>query len=193
MLRIATEADVPQMLDIYGPYVQNTTYSFEYDIPSPEEFMRRFQIYTRQFPWLVWEEQGRVLGYAYASAPFERAAYNWCAESSIYLAPQAQGRGIGKMLYAALEAILTHQGYRINYALITSENQASLAFHQKLQYRKVANFPNCGWKQGRWLGVIWMEKQLNPVDFVVNPPISWPSIRQDHQKFSDILANLSLS
>lgn len=193
MLRFATQEDVAQMLAIYAPYVQHTTYSFEYEVPDEEEFMRRFRTYTAQFPWLVWEEQGRVLGYAYGSAPFDRAAYGWCAESSIYLAPEAQGRGIGRKLNTALEQILEKQGYRVLYALVTTENEASLAFHRKLGFETTAVFPNCGWKFGRWLGVVWMEKRLGCVEFVENAPISWLSIGESAQFFSDILANLSLS
>ena len=106
MLRIATEKDVPAILDIYGPYVLNTTASFEYTVPTEAEFLARFRDITAQFPWLVWEEQGRILGYAYGSAPYTRAAYSWCAEPSIYLREEARGRGIGRKLYGALEAIL---------------------------------------------------------------------------------------
>ena len=73
MIRFALESDVPAMLAIYAPYVQHTTVSFEYEVPSPEEFIRRFRSITEQFPWLVWEEDGQVLGYAYAAKPFERA------------------------------------------------------------------------------------------------------------------------
>ena len=75
MIRIATENDVPQMLAIYAPYILNTTHTFEYDVPSREEFLQRFRDLTKQFPWLVWEEDGKILGYAYGSAPFARAAY----------------------------------------------------------------------------------------------------------------------
>ena len=121
MIRIATERDLPAILDIYGPYVQNTTASFEYTVPTLEEFTRRFEEITAQFPWLVWEEEGCVLGYAYGSAPFSRAAYRWSGESSIYLAPQAHGKGIGRQLYAVLEAMLKAQGYRKTYAIVTSE------------------------------------------------------------------------
>ena len=109
-IRIATENDLPQILAIYGPYVENTTISFEYDIPTAEAFRDRFRSITKQFPWLVWEEDGVILGYAYSCAPFERAAYRWCAEPSIYLMPEARGKGIGRKLYEALEQILTEQG-----------------------------------------------------------------------------------
>ena len=193
MLRIAEEQDVPQMLAIYAPYILTTTASFEYDVPSQEEFLRRFRTITAQFPWLLWEEDGVILGYAYGSAPFERMAYSWCSEASIYLRPEARGKGIGRKLYDALEAILTRQGYRVVYAIITSENAASVAFHSKSGYKTVGNFPECGYKFGRWMGVIWMEKRLNPVGNVSNLPVSWQSIRQNRQKFSDILDILSLS
>ena len=79
MVRNATEADVAAILAIYAPYVLHTTATFEYDVPTQEEFMQRFRDITRQFPWLVWEEDGAILGYAYASAPYTRAAYRWCA------------------------------------------------------------------------------------------------------------------
>lgn len=98
-IRPATAADLPEMREIYRPFVERTAVSFEYQVPTPEEFSLRFTQHIAQFPWLVWEEQGRVLGYAYAGAPWERAAYRWCAESSVYLAPEARGRGVGKALY----------------------------------------------------------------------------------------------
>ena len=161
MIRFAKEADIPAILDIYGPYVLNTAISFEYTVPTQEEFTERFRSITAQFPWLVWEEEGTVLGYAYGSLPFGRAAYRWCAASSIYLAPQAQGKGIGKKLYAALESVLTQQGYRKTYAIITSDNPGSLEFHQKQGFRCVGEFPDCGYKFSRFYGVVWMEKLLN--------------------------------
>ena len=120
MIRFATEKDLSAMLAIYKPYVENTTYSFEYEVPSREVFARRFHDHVAQFPWLVWEEDGTVLGYAYAGAPWERAAYRWCAEVSIYLDNRIHGRGIGRQLYDRLEEILTKQGYRVSYALITT-------------------------------------------------------------------------
>ena len=162
MIRFATEADIPAILEIYGPYVLNTCYSFEYTVPTLEEFTHRFREITKQFPWLVWEENGMVLGYAYGSAPFSRAAYQWSAESSIYLAPQAQRKGIGRKLYAALEDILRAQGYRKTYAIITTANEGSLAFHKAVGFRFVANMPECGYKFGQIHGITWLEKILNP-------------------------------
>ena len=193
MIRIATEADIPAMLAIYGPYVENTAYSFEYTVPTVEAFTARFQNYTRQLPWLVWEENGKVLGYAYGSLPFERAAYAWCGEVSIYLAPEIQGKGIGRKLYAVLEEIMWRQGYRVIYSLITTENKGSLQFHEKLGYTQTAVFPNCGFKFGRWLGIVWMEKRSNAVEMPTNPPVSWRAIVENDRKLSEILDTLSLS
>ena len=113
-----------------------------------------------------------MLGYAYGSLPFSRAAYRWCASASIYLDPAARGRGIGKKLYAALEALLQAQGYRKIYAVITSSNPASRIFHEKMGYRFVAEFPECGYKFGKFYGVIWMEKPLNTGKAPQNFPIS---------------------
>lgn len=193
MIRIAVEADVPAILDIYAPYILNSTSTFEYVVPSLEEFTQRFAAITAQFPWLVWEEDGEILGYAYASPPYTRAAYAWCAEPSVYLRPQAWGRGIAAGLYDALETILKYQGYQVLYALVTQENTPSLRFHEKMGYEKRVLFPNCGFKFGRWLGLFWLEKRLTPVEIPSNMPISWTTIRDDAQKISDILATLSLS
>ncbi len=173
MIRIATEADLPAMLAIYRPYVENTTYSFEYDVPCLKTFTQRFYDHITQFPWLVWEEAGQVRGYAYAGAPWERAAYRWCAEISIYLHPAVHGRGIGRQLYRAVEDILTRQGYRVVYALVTTENRGSVAFHERLGYRLRTTFENCGYKHGKWLGVIWLEKWLNPLDAPEKFPVDW--------------------
>ena len=160
-IRPATAADLPRILEIYAPYVEHTAISFEYTVPTLEEFTGRFLTITAQFPWLVWEEDGSILGYAYGSLPFERAAYQWSAEASIYLCPEARGRGIGKSLYAALEDILRRQGYRKVYAIITTANEASVAFHKAVGYRHTATFPDCGYKFGTWYGTVWMEKDLN--------------------------------
>ncbi len=178
-VRIATNKDLGAMLAIYAPYVTDTAFSFEYSVPTLEEFTARFTAITTQFPWLVWEEDGLILGYAYGSAPFERAAYQWCSEASVYVAQHAHGQGIGKALYAALEMCLTRQGYRNVYALVTTENRASLAFHQAVGYRETARFPDCGFKLGRWHGVVWLEKLLNPVEIPSNSPVPFYSVVQN--------------
>ena len=193
MIRIATEQDIPRMLAIYTPYVENTTYSFEYTPPTLDAFTQRFAKYTAQCPWLVWEENGQVVGYAYGSLPFERTAYSWCAEVSIYLCPEAQGKGIGRKLYAAVEEILWRQGYRIIYALITSENEGSLRFHEKVGYTYCAQFNDCGIKFGRSLGVVWMEKKADFIEIPTAFPAPWRSIVENDRKLMDVLASFTLS
>ena len=98
------------------------------------------------------------------------------SEVSIYLHESIHGRGTGKQLYARLEDILTKQGYRVAYALITTENQGSVRFHEKLGYRYHSTFENCGYKLGRWLGVIWLQKQLNPLGDPEAFPEKWTQV-----------------
>ena len=193
MIRLATAGDVPAILEIYAPYVLTTTHSFEYTPPTLEEFHQRFDSTTAQFPWLVWEEDGKVLGYAYGSLPFKRSAYRWCCEVSIYLAPQIHGRGIGKKLYQVLEHILWLQGYRVIYSVITTENTGSIAFHEKVGYRHVAVLPGCGIKFGRTLGTVWMEKRSDSVETPSEFPVPWRFVVQNDRNLSHILATLSLS
>ena len=175
-IRMATVQDVPRILEIYAPYIENTVCSFEYTVPSLADFTQRFLKITRQFPWLVWEEDGLVLGYAYGSLPFARTAYQWSAEASIYLCPQAKGQGIGKKLYAALEDLLQKQGYKKVFAIITTANADSIAFHQAVGYRYVATLPDCGFKFGAWYGTVWMDKELNTWDTPPHAPIPFPEL-----------------
>ena len=170
-VRLATLQDLPEILEIYGPYVENTAISFEYTVPTPEAFTERFLQITAQFPWLVWEEAGRILGYAYGSRPFARTAYQWSAEASIYLRPEAWGRGIGRKLYEELEHLLQRQGYRKLYSIITTANESSIAFHEAVGYRYIATLPDCGYKLGKWYGTVWMEKDLNFFDAPPPEPI----------------------
>ena len=193
MIRIATTADVPAMLAIYGPYILQTAYTFEYTVPTETAFSARFASHTRQFPWLVWEETGQILGYAYGSAPFSRAAYQWCCEVSVYLAPHAQGRGIGKKLYAALEQILLRQGYRVIYALVSTENGGSIRFHERLGYRQIAVMPDCGVKFGRWVGIIYLEKRFQPEAIPSVAPCSWLELVENNRNFLENLGIFPLS
>lgn len=192
-IRLATQNDLPRILEIYAPYILTTPYSFEYTVPTAEEFALRFSRITQQFPWLVWEENGQVLGYAYGSAPFERAAYAWCAEASIYLCPESQGRGIGRSLYRALEKLLTMQGYQKLYVLIEGTNAVSLSFHRALGYQQFAAFTDCGYKFGGWHSIIWMEKILNSVKAPTTPPRSFPYLVENNEIPATFFDTFSLS
>ena len=193
MIRVATEKDISAILAIYGPYVRDTAASFEYSIPTEEEFLARFCHHTHYCPWLVWEEQGYVTGYAYAMPAFSREAFSWCAEVSVYLAPQAQGKGIGRRLYGALEALLGELGYRVLYAVITDDNGVSLDFHRRMGYGICGRLERCGVKFGRWWGVVRMEKRLNFVGIPTNKPKLWSEFVDNDEIIQNILDNLSLS
>lgn len=166
-IRSAALADARRLLDIYGYYVQNTAITFEYDIPSLAEFHRRIQTTLGRYPYLVVEEKGVILGYAYAGPFNGRAAYDWSCEVSIYLARSVQGQGLGRMLYEALENALRKMGILNLYACIACPRvedeyltQNSLRFHTRLGYALVGTFHCCGQKFGRWYDMVWMEKFL---------------------------------
>ncbi len=193
MIRLATEADIPAILDIYGPYILNTAWSFEYTVPTVETFTERFHHHTHYCPWLVWEEAGKVAGYAYAAPAFERAAFGWDAEVSVYLSPEIQGRGVGKKLYGALEKLVFSLGYQVLYAVVVEENEGSVAFHKALGYRSAMGLSRCGWKFDRWWSLIWLEKRAGIVENPTNPPILWSEFVKDAENLKNILDILSLS
>ena len=175
-IRIARSADAAAMRRIYASYVRYTAFTFEYVPPSEADFLGRFLRVTAQFPWLVWEEDGEVLGYAYADSAFERRAYGFLADLSVYLRQDVRGRGIGTKLYALLEEILRRQGYCRAYGIVTSENTASCRFHEALGYRRAAEFRNAGKKFGRWYGTVWFEKVLADGAPPLHFPVSWREI-----------------
>lgn len=174
MIREAMAADIPGMLAIYEYYVKETAVSFEYEVPTVEEFARRLQEHKEIYPWLVWEEDGEILGYAYAGRAFERAAYSWNAEISCYL--KEKGKGMGRRLYGIIEDILRRQGVRKVYAVVTSANEPSVAFHKAVGYKEVLTYKDVGYKLGSWYDVIWLEKQLCPLGDPETFPVSWRNL-----------------
>lgn len=173
IFREATRADLPAMLEIYRPYVENTTVSFEYETPSLEEFTTRFERITADFPWFVAEENGEIAGYAYADRAFERRAYAWDADLSVYISARFHKRGVGRRFYELLEDTLGRMGYIHLYALVTEENAASCAFHERMGYKVMCVMPQTGFKMGRWLAVTWYEKQLRDTPHPGNAPCSY--------------------
>lgn len=169
-IRPVRSSDIPVLANIYAYYVANTTISFEYVVPTESEFERRVNAFSSVCPYLVYCEGDKILGYAYAHPAFERAAYKWCAETTIYLSNESRGNGIGGKLYDALTRILELQGYRKLYAIIEASNTQSCAFHMKKGYKLVATFPNTGYKMERWLDVVWYERDLNGFDKSPNEP-----------------------
>ena len=163
MLRFATPAATEALLAIYASYI-GTTITFEYELPSVETFRERIETISQRYPYLLWEEGGKPLGYAYAHPFHERAAYQWSAELSVYLAPDARGRGLGRRLYAALTELLTLQGVRTAYALVTCPNEPSDRFHRAMGFSAIGAAHSAGYKNGGWHSVTFYEKPLQPYD-----------------------------
>lgn len=175
-IRAARPEDARALLEIYAPYVKETAITFEYQVPSEEEFRRRIETILKRYPYLVAEQNGEVLGYAYAHPFHERAAYGWTAEASIYLAKEARGRGLGRKLYETLEALLVRMGVRNLYACVAYPEQEdeyltgySAAFHTHMGYRKAGHLHQCGYKFGRWYGMLYLEKFLGSHEGSVEP------------------------
>ena len=161
IIRFAFESDVERLLDIYEPYITDTTVTFEYSVPSYNEFKERFLGVTSKYPWIVAEYRGEIIGYAYADKPLiNRSAYAWDADVSVYLSDEYRGKGGGSALYEALHALLSLLGYKTAYAVITGENTASLEFHRKFGYRAAGKLSGSGYKFGRWLDVYIMEYNI---------------------------------
>lgn len=170
MIRLANQADVPAILNIYAPYIRETAITFEYDVPEITEFKERFDSITARYPWLVWEENGKILGYAYGDRAFARSAYAWDADLSIYLDMSAQGKGIGGKLYGCLEEMLKNRGYFTLYALITAANEPSRKFHEKRGYVCEGVLKNSGFKMGKWYDVAWYALHMREAEDPGNAP-----------------------
>ncbi|MBO5525899.1 MAG: N-acetyltransferase [Clostridia bacterium] len=160
MIRDAKREDLPGILEIYAPYVTESTVSFEYEVPSLKAFEERFERITAFYPWLVCEIDGKVVGYAYLSRAFERKAYRFMADLSVYVDLGERGKGYGRALVEKIEEIAKKQRLCAIYAIVTEENGASKAFHEKMGYERMAIFPQSGYKFGKWLSVLWYRKKL---------------------------------
>ena len=160
-IRFAKPSDTRSLLDIYAPYVENTAITFEYEVPTIEDFAIRIEKTLEKYPYLVAEEDGVVVGYAYASTYYARAAYDWAVELSVYVSQDARGQGVGSKLYDALEEMLEQMGYIHFLACISLPNEASLALHRKRGYQQVAHFPKIGYKFECWHDIVWLQKSLD--------------------------------
>ena len=174
-LRPASLSDAPALRAIYAPYVEKTAITFEYTVPDVEAFAARMRATLRRYPYLVAVRGGEIVGYAYAGAFGERAAYAWAAEVSIYLREDQRRQGIGRRLYAALEALLRAQHVQTLYACIAYPDGAddvhltknSAQFHAHIGYRLVGEFSRCGYKFGTWYSMVWMEKHIGAHEAVL--------------------------
>lgn len=160
VIRHATALDAPGVAAIYEPFVRHTAVSFEVEPPTASEIAARM---ARSLAWLVLEQEGRVLGYAYAAPFHERAAYRWAVEVSIYLAEDVRGRGWGRWLLDELLKGLTLRGFVTAFAGTTLPNPASVGLFESAGFEKIAHQKNVGFKLGAWHDVGWWQRQLGPL------------------------------
>lgn len=159
-IRPVRAQDAGAIAEIYNEYIRNSTATFETEPLTAAEMRTRIAGIARAFPYFVYEEEGRVLGYCYAHPWRSRAAYCHTLETTIYLAPAQGGRGIGTRLMRTLLAACREAGCHVLIACITRENQSSRAFHQKMGFRRVSHFEEVGRKFNRWLDIEDYELRL---------------------------------
>ena len=178
-IRTAEVEDAERLLEIYAPYVTDTAITFEYEVPTVDEFRQRIRNTLKKYPYLVAEdEEGNLTGYAYANAFKGRAAYDWAVETSIYVKQGETGKGLGRLLHDALRKDLQQMGILNMCACISAPRKAtdggahswkdadpyltdnSILFHSHLGYRMVGRFMQCGYKFGHWYDMVWMEKHI---------------------------------
>ena len=167
LIRNATAADAPALLKIYAHYVENTAISFEWAVPTLENFRVRIVKTLESYPYFVAELDRKIVGYAYAGEFVGREAYKYSAELTIYLDKDYRGQGVGKKLYAELESRLKERGIKNLYACVAySEVEdeyltlASVKFHEQFGFKICGKFTDCGCKFGRWYSMVWMEKLI---------------------------------
>ena len=184
-IRLATSNDTEKLLEIYAPYVAKTSISFEYEIPSVEEFSARIEKTLKKYPYIVTEINGEILGYSYTSEFNKRDAYNWAVEISIYIKENKRKTGLGRKLYEAIEKISKAQNIINLNACIACPNvedryltRNSIEFHRHMGYKTVGKFHQCGYKFGRWYDVVWMEKIIRYHDSSPNPVILFPDLNK---------------
>lgn len=178
-IRPATPADARSLLAIYAYYVKHTAISFEYEVPTEDDFRARIERTSRRYPYLVAEQGGQVLGYAYAGQIGVRAAYDWSCEVTIYLDRSATKQGIGRALYEELERRLKEMGIVNLYACVArpdEDNEVlscnSADFHAHMGYAEVGRWHHCGYKLGQWCNIVWLEKIIGEHRHP-QPPVSF--------------------
>lgn len=186
-IRIAEEKDASGILNIYAPFIVNTTITFEYDLPTVTEFGERINKITKNYPWLVCTHEDEIAGYAYACAHRERKAYQWSAEVSVYVAENFRRAGIAKKLYHTLFELCRLQNIINLYAGIALPNEQSEKFHRQCGFQEVGIYKKIGYKLGAWHDVLWMYVAIkDPPDFP-DPFIPFPQI--DSKAREEVLIN----
>jgi phosphinothricin acetyltransferase len=160
LIRVATNDDAAAIAEIYAPYVDALSVSFEQRAPSPKEMARRIETITETYPWLIAESDGEVVGYAYGFRFRERWAYRFAVETAIYIAKHRQREGIGRRLYMALIRTLSAQGYTQALATIALPNENSIDMHEAVGFQRAGVWRGVGFKQGEWRDVGLWQRQL---------------------------------
>jgi phosphinothricin acetyltransferase len=176
-IRFVKENDAPAILEIYKPYVLHTAITFEYDVPAIDEYLEWIKVNTSEYPWLVCTLNEKIVGYAYASKFRYRTAYQWSPESTIYLSPDAQGKGIAGVLYRTLFSILELQGYFNVYAGVAIPNAKSEGLHLALGFKEIGVFENIGYKLGKWHNTRWFQLKLKEHTEQPESPLKVDSIK----------------
>jgi len=183
-IRFATQQDIPSLLRIYAQYI-DTAITFESILPSEQEFAHRMADIAEEYPCLVCETAGRVVGYAYAHRHMERAAYQWNAELSIYIDPSFVSKGLGRTFYEILIEILKLQEIRTVYGGVTIPNEKSERLHLSLGFHPIGTYHKAGHKRGQWHDVTWFEKEITP--YLLDPPPFLPVNQISREALEHIL------
>jgi len=178
VIRLATADDARDVAAIYRPYVESTAISFEVVTPSDDDMRGRMTTVLQKLPWLVSERDGRIVGYAYASAHHVRAAYQWSVDTAVYVHADSHRTGIGRELYERLFPMLIRLGYVNAYAGITLPNAKSVGLHESFGFEPVGVYRHVGFKFGQWYDVGWWSRTLQPLPVSPRPPIALPGIAE---------------
>lgn len=175
-IRSAVSEDSCAVAAIYRPYVEKTSVSFEYAAPTDEQYEARIRLVQDFFPFFVCEQEGRIVGFAYAHRLHEREAFSWSCETSIYVAQDRRGSGVGHALYARLLSALKEMGFAKAYAVLGCPNEESRLFHLREGFAEEGELKDVGYKRGAWHSVLYMSRQLNVWDTPPCKPISYAEL-----------------
>lgn len=178
-IRFACADDAAAVAAIYAPNIAGSAISFEAEPPTAEAMRERILSTLAHTPWLVCERGGELLGYAYANAHSERAAYRWSLNASVYVAAGCRRIGVGRALYTSLFALVRHAGYYAVHAGVTLPNAPSVGLHESLGFVPVGVYRAVGFKLGAWRDVGWWQLELRPREGEPSPPTALPVLRAE--------------
>ena len=182
-IRTATVEDAEKLLEIYAYYIKNTAVTFEYEVPSVEEFRERISHILEHYPYFVAENKGEIIGYSYAGRFHPRAAFGWDVEMTVYLNQKVRRAGVGRQLYALMEEVLREQGVVRAISLIVKPEDEysdynSIQFHEKMGYRYAGDLKDCGYKFHRWYTLVYMDKQIGVTQENMVPVRDFATVRE---------------